>query len=273
MNNFIKIDGLKDFSVSQIFDCGQCFRFDPDENGVISGIAYNKKISLRQDGDTLYIYNVTEDEYESVWKHYLSLDIDYSNIKQEIIRRFDNNPTIIKAIEYGQGIRILRQEPWEMICSFIISQNNNIPRIKRIIANMARTYGEPVDGGYAFPIAETLYNAGIEKLSELKMGFRAKYIYDAAERVVTGRLSIDEIRQCDTQTALEKLQEVKGIGPKVASCISLFGFGNTDAFPIDVWIRRVLDKYFPDGLDISKLGEYAGIAQQYLFYFERYTNI
>lgn len=273
MNNYVKINGLKDFSIQQIFDCGQCFRFDSDDDGCISGIAYGKKISLKQIGDTLYIYNINEDEYESTWKHYLALDVDYSQIKQEIIQRFDNDTTISSAIEYGHGIRILRQEPWEIICSFIISQNNNIPRIKKIISRMVENYGIAIDGGYTFPTAEVLYNAGIDKLTELKMGFRAKYIYDAAERIVTGKLNIDEIKQLDTVTAMNKLQEVKGIGPKVASCILLFGFDKTDVFPIDVWIKRVLEKYYPNGLDISKLGKYAGIAQQYLFYFERYTNI
>lgn len=273
MNDYIKISGLKDFSIEQIFDCGQCFRFDLDSNGCISGITYNKKISFKQIDDTLYIYNTTAEEFETVWKHYLSLDVDYGHIKQELIKRFENNLIIKSAIEYGHGIRILRQEPWEMICSFIISQNNNIPRIKKIISAMAVAYGVPVDGGYAFPTAESLYNAGIDKLFELKMGFRAKYIYAAAEHIVTGKLNIDDIKQSDTPTAMQKLMEVKGIGPKVASCILLFGFDKTDVFPVDVWMKRVLDKYFPDGLDISALGEYAGITQQYLFYFERYTNI
>lgn len=273
MNDYIEISGLKDFSITQIFDCGQTFRFNPDDNGRISGVAYNKKISFKQVDDTLYIYNITNDEYESTWKHYLSLDLDYNQIKQEIIQRFHHNPIIISAIEYGHGIRVLRQEPWEMICSFIISQNNNIPRIKKIVSSMAEVYGEQIDGGYAFPTPEVLYNAGIDKLKELKMGFRAKYIYDAAERILNGKLKIDEIKQCDTHTAMQKLQEVKGIGPKVASCILLFGFDKTDVFPVDVWIKRVLEKYFPDGIDISELGRYAGLAQQYLFYFERYTNI
>ena len=269
----VTINNLKDFSIEQIFDCGQCFRFNPDDDGWISGVAYNKKISFRQTGDTLYINNITADEYETKWKYYLSLDVDYSVVKREIIKRFGNTPMINAAVDYGHGIRILRQEPWEMICSFIISANNNIPRIKRIVSDMARIYGEQIDGGFTFPDAETLYNAGEDKLSELRMGWRAKYIIDAAARMLDGRLNIDEIRQCDTQTAMQKLQEVKGIGPKVASCILLFGFGKTDAFPVDVWIKRALEKYFPDGLDIAELGEYAGIANQYLFYYERYTNI
>lgn len=273
INNYIEIYNLKDFSIHQIFDCGQCFRFDADENGDISGIAYGKKIKFRQINDTLRIYNITNDEYDKLWKYYLSLDIDYSQIKRELIQISNNDSTIAAAIEYGHGIRILRQEPWEMICSFIISQNNNIPRIKKIISAMAFTYGEPIDGGYMFPSADVLYNAGTEKLMELKMGFRAKYIYDAAERILTGKLDIDEIKNLDTNSAMNKLMEVKGIGPKVASCILLFGFGRTDAFPVDVWIRRALENHYPEGFDLSVFGKYAGILNQYLFYFERYTNI
>jgi len=252
---------IKDFNIRQIFDCGQCFRFNKNPDGSVSGIAFGKFVTFTQDG-----------EYDPFWNHYLSLDVDYAKIKREIIERFGGDETIKKAIEYGSGIRILRQEPWEMVCSFIISQNNNIPRIKKTIERMSRAYGEPIEGGYAFPTAEALYNAGVDGLAELKMGFRAKYVFDAAERIVTGKLNLDEVRLSSTQDALRLLQSVKGIGLKVASCALLFGFEKYDVFPIDVWMRRVMEKYYPNGLNIDYLGEYAGIAQQYLFYFERYTN-
>ncbi|MCL2519010.1 MAG: DNA-3-methyladenine glycosylase 2 family protein [Oscillospiraceae bacterium] len=253
---------MNDFNIRQIFNCGQCFRFNENPDGSVSGIAFGKFVTFTQ-----------ESEYNEFWQHYLSLDVDYAQIKREIIERFHGDPTIKAAIEYGSGIRILRQEPWEMVCSFIISQNNNIPRIKKIIAEMSRVYGEPIEGGYAFPTAEALYHAGIDGFAELKMGFRAKYVYDAAKKIVTGELNLDEVRLSSTQDALSLLQNVKGIGLKVASCALLFGFEKYDVFPIDVWVRRVIEKYYPNGLDIDALGEYAGIAQQYLFYYERYTNI
>jgi len=269
----VVIKGLSDFSIHQIFDCGQCFRFNGNPDGNVSGIAFSKFVTFKQEGDILYIYNITDEEYESRWKHYLALDIDYAHIKREITERFGNDPTIKTAIEYGSGIRILRQEPWEMVCSFIISQNNNIPRIKKIIERMSAAYGEPIENGYAFPTPESLYKAGIDALEQLKMGFRAKYVYDAAEKIVTGKLNLEEVLASSTQDALRLLQNVKGIGLKVASCALLFGFDKYDVFPIDVWMRRVLEKYYPNGLDIDALGEYAGIAQQYLFYYERYTNL
>lgn len=277
--NYIKINNLENFSVYQTFDCGQCFRFDPvknieNENYSVEGVALGKYIRFEQPSpDTLIIYNSTEEEYERIWKNYLSLDADYSVVKDDIYHRFTDDDTMCSAMEYGSGIRILRQEPWEAVCSFIISQNNNIPRIKKIIAEMSRAYGEPIGNGYySFPTPKALVEAGIEGLTALKTGFRAKYIYDAASRVYDGRLDLDHIKKCDTETALRLLQEVKGIGLKVASCSLLFGFGKTDVFPVDVWIKRVLDKYYPNGLDLNSLGEYAGIIQQYLFYYERYNN-
>lgn len=273
-SGFVKITGLNDFSIRQIFDCGQCFRFDEDKEGYISGVAFSKYVRFKQENDVLYIFNITESEYESTWKNFLALDADYGRIKTEILKRFRNDPVMTEAVGYGGGIRILRQDPWECVCSFILSQNNNIPRIKKIISAMSAAYGETISGGYAFPSAEALYGAGIDGLFSLKMGFRAKYIYDLAKRVVTGQLDLEKVKASGTQTAMEMLLEVKGIGIKVASCALLFGFGKTDVFPVDVWIKRVLDKYYPNGFpDAASLGEYAGIAQQYLFYYERYTNL
>ena len=178
------------------------------------------------------------------------------------------------AMEYGDGIRILRQEPWEAVCSFIVSQNNNIPRIKKIIRTMSREWGEPISCGgetyYSFPSAKALADAGEEAIFALKTGFRAKYIYDAACRAANGELDFDAIFSASPEDAEELLCKIKGVGPKVAACAMLFGFGKTEAFPVDVWIKRVLAKYYPAGLDVSALGSYAGFAQQYLFYYERY---
>ena len=176
-------------------------------------------------------------------------------------------------MEYGRGIRILRQDGWEALCSFIISQNNNIPRIKKIIENMSKTFGEKIgDDLYAFPTAKALYEAGEDKIFELKTGFRAKYIYDAAKKVANGEIDLSLIDKMPTKDALEYLMQIKGVGLKVASCALLFGFNKTDAFPVDVWVKRVLEKYYPNGLDLDNLGDYAGMIQQYLFYYERYNK-
>ncbi len=284
--NAIQIDGLENFLIEQIFDCGQCFRFDIVDDSrhklAIDGVAHGKYLRLAQDSpDSVTIYNTNALEFDSLWKHYLALDVDYKGIRRDIAERFriaacGNDSVITKAMDYGHGIRVLRQEPWETVCSFIISQNNNIPRIKKIIAQMCREFGEPISFGdniyYSFPSAKVLADAGVDKIFALHTGFRAKYIYDAAFRVSSGELNFDAIFASEPEKAMEMLCSVKGIGPKVASCSMLFGFDKTEAFPIDVWVKRVLEKYYPKGLNISMLGKYAGIAQQYLFYYERWLG-
>lgn len=283
--NAVRIDGLENFKISQIFDCGQCFRFDPVKSPrhavEIGGVAHGRYIRLGQDTpDTVTVYNTTADEFESVWRHYLALDVDYCAVRRDIAERFSLatggiDAIMPKAMEYGDGIRILRQDPWEAVCSFIVSQNNNIPRIKKIIEAMSREWGEPIECGgevyYSFPTARALADAGEDAIFALKTGFRAKYIYDAACRAAEGRLDYAAIIAAAPSEAQRLLCEIKGVGPKVAACAMLFGFDKTEAFPIDVWIKRVLAKYYPDGLDITALGKYAGIAQQYLFYYERYN--
>lgn len=285
----VRINNVKNFDINKIFDCGQCFRFDRVENTShekeFSGIAFGRFVSFAQDGDTVYIYNSTEDDFNKIWKHYLALDVDYDEIRKDILSRSDNLD-LYKAIEYGEGIRILNQEPWETVCSFIISQNNNIPRIKKIIESISQKCGSLVElpCGYeehlsgksslcSFPSPKAILELGIDGLFELKTGFRAKYIYDAAQKSENGKIDYEKIFKADTKEAIDILCNVKGIGPKVASCALLFAFEKYDAFPIDVWIKKVILKYFSqenEKFDPQTLGEYAGIAQQYLFYYERY---
>ncbi len=266
----------KYFDLDMIFDCGQCFRFERTENeGEYEGVAKGRYIRLLQSEKEITIYGSDEQDFNEIWKHYLALDCDYEQIRSDIADRFGDDPTIRSAMEAGLGIRILCQDPWETVCSFIISQNNNIPRIKKIISALCASYGEKILAAdriyYSFPTAKALYDAGEEAIFALKTGFRAKYIYDAAKRVVRGELDLDGLLSCNTEELLCELMKVKGIGLKVASCAALFGFSRTDAFPVDVWVKRVIEKYYGDGLDISSLGQYAGIAQQYLFYYERYS--
>ena len=286
----IKLCDVSRFDVRKIFDCGQCFRFEPVENteheAEFAGVAHGRFISVAQDGKDIYIYNVTDKEYERTWKRYLALDEDYEAIDRHILSLSDND-TLRCAVEYGSGIRILRQEPWEAVCSFIVSQNNNIPRIKKIIEAMARECGEPVDipegmreklspnaAPYAFPTPEALLGLGVDGIFALRTGFRAKYIYDAAEKFSKGDIDCRFLTDNkNTAECVEHLCGIKGVGPKVASCALLFGFSRYDAFPVDVWIKKVIEKYFgvsPDKFSPETLGEYAGIAQQYLFYYERY---
>ncbi|MBR2613392.1 MAG: DNA-3-methyladenine glycosylase 2 family protein, partial [Clostridia bacterium] len=262
---FVRIDGVSELDIEKIFDCGQCFRFERVENSrhasEFSGVAYGRFVSFAQDGDTLYIYGSDLADFEAVWRGYLDLDRDYREVERDVLAHSQNS-ALIAAIEYGRGIRILSQEPFECVISFIISQNNNIPRIKKIIEALSERCGERIElcdeakkhlSGeripYAFPSAEALCALGEAGLFEMKTGFRAKYIYDASSRVLSGELMLDTVRGEDTESAIEKLCEVKGIGRKVASCALLFGFGKYDAFPIDVWMKRVAEKYFGDEAD------------------------
>ena len=264
------------FDLNPIFDCGQCFRFEKtSEENVFEGIAYDRYLRLKQEDNFITIYGADSCDFEKIWKRYFSLDSDYSLIRQDIAAHFLSDQTILSAMEYGKGIRILRQDPWETLCSFILSQNNNIPRIKKLIASLSEALGNPIPHGekmyYSFPSAEALYDAGETRLYALKTGFRAAYLFDAAKKVRNKEFSLEELTSVDTPALLSELMKIKGVGPKVASCVALFGFGKTDAFPIDVWVKRVLAKHYPGGLDIAALGNYAGIAQQYLFYYERYS--
>ena len=288
----VMIDGVENFDVGKTFDCGQCFRFDEVKESChqkeFSGVAFGRFVSFAQDGDKIYIYGSTLEDYENIWKDFLDIERDYVEVERDILSH-SSNGTLIRAIEYGRGIRILKQDKFECIISFIISQNNNIPRIKKIIENLSRECGEPIFIGeemkkhlssdvlpYSFPTPEAIYNLGESGLSNLKVGFRAKYIFDAVRRILSGELSIyDVVQQESTEKAIEMLCTVKGIGVKVASCALLFSFARLDAFPVDVWIKRVGEKYFTEEKEFTgKLfGKYAGIAQQYLFYYERYTNI
>ena len=275
--NFVKIKLEGELAVEKTFDCGQCFRFERVESErheyEFGGVAHGREVSFAAENGELYIYGANEEDYDKIWKRYLGLDVDYDAVNADILSRSDN-PALKKAMEFGRGIRILRQEPWETVCSFIISQNNNIPRIKKIVSNMSEQYGEHLGGGaYAFPTVQSVLDAGVAGMAELKTGFRAKYIIDAAERVCDGRVNLAALEEMErTDESAKKLCEIKGVGPKVAACSLLFGFGRYDAFPVDVWIRRVMEKYFEPGFDPADLGPYAGIAQQYLFYYERYLG-
>lgn len=275
----VRITGLTHFSVAKTFDCGQAFRFDPvgGEKNRVRGIACGREAtfsdSLGADGEyTLTIENATMREYESVWRSYLALDEDYGRINEELISSAPEGADRDEfrfAVSCGDGIRILRQDKFETLVSFIVSQNNNIPRIKKIIAAMCEKYGR--DG--AFPTPEALCDAGEDGLFALRCGFRAAYIYDAARKVADGAIDLGAIDRCaDYGKCAEELMKIKGVGPKVSACALLFGFGKTEAFPVDVWMKKALAERYSAGFDPSCFGRYAGIAQQYIFYRERYEK-
>lgn len=281
----VKVGGIGDFSVYKTFDCGQCFRFDPVENSSnkveFGGTVFRRYVRfIQNDDNTIDIIGSTEEDFYNIWLNYLSLDMNYDFINKELVSVLDKKSDIAvmqNAIEASRGIRILRQDPWEALCSFIISQNNNIPRIKKIIKAMCEKYGEPFsvenETYYTFPTAESLALSTPEEIFTLKCGFRARYIHDAAVKIHEKSITPEMILNApDYESADAILRKIKGVGAKVSACALLFGYGRLDAFPIDVWIKRVMEKHFPDGLDYKKFGNFAGIAQQYLFYYERYLG-
>ena len=260
----VKICGVKDLDLAQTLDCGQSFRWVETDSGFY-GIAFDREVVMRLEGEDLYIDNCDENEFETIWKDYLDLDLDYGKIREELS---GIHPILKEAGEYASGIRILRQEPWEALCTFIISQNNNIKRIKGIVARLCDSFGEKVGSGYTFPTAEKLAELEPDDLAPLRAGFRNKYIIDAARKVANGEVNLEICRTLPYDEARAELMKIKGVGVKVADCALLFGLHRIEAFPVDVWMKRALEKLFP-GMTPSDFGEYAGIAQQYIFHYSR----
>ncbi len=276
----LRVGGVGDFSVFSTFDCGQCFRFDPVPGSKykteFSGVARGRRISFAQnEPGELFIIGTKEKDFP-LWCDYLALDVDYDAMNEAIVSSIPegaDRETMRRAVEASRGIRILRQDRWEALCSFIISQNNNIPRIKKIISALCERYGEDIGGAHDFPCAAVLRDAGEDAIFALRTGFRAKYIMSAARTVASDDGFLESVGAAKDYADAEKiLLSIKGVGPKVAACTLLFGFERYDAFPVDVWIKKVLERRFSKDFDYRTLGGGAGIAQQYLFYFERYLG-
>ena len=268
-NNNIYIYGLEEFDLPHTLDCGQAFRWRQDQNNIWSGVAFNKFLKLEKlENGTVVFYDTSVEEYENIWKDYFDLGRDYS----EIIKKLSQNEILKNACEYSHGIRILNQEPFETLCSFIISQNNNIRRIKGIIERLCENFGDKKDGFYTFPTAEKLASLTLEDLGVLRSGFRAKYLLDAAQKVANNEVKLYSLKDMPIDDARNELIKIKGVGPKVADCCLLFSHRHTEAFPKDVWIKRAMEILFKGELpECAK--EYAGIAQQYIFFYARDTKI
>lgn len=279
----LHVHGVRDFHVDHIFDCGQCFRWERNEDGSYTGIAFGHiaRIAYDTDKELLVIHGANKEDFENIWKEYLDLGRDYADIKKILAEK---DPVIREAIKFGYGIRILNQEKWETLLSFIISQNNNIPRIKKCINSLAETMGEYVgefDGRtwYSLPTPEVLASASLDDLAPCKLGYRAKYLIETAKKVSTeGIESLEALGSCElsAEATCEALRGYCGVGPKVANCIALFAMRKFDSFPIDVWVKKVMNTmYGIEENDMKKMAEFAaenfgelgGIAQQYLFYY------
>lgn len=263
--NGIKISGVKDLDLGETLDCGQSFRWKRNDNGSFSGVAFNRAVTMDLIGTDLYIDNAPMEDYE-LWYNYLDLQLDYGKIRDSIS---NIHPVLKEASAYAPGIRILRQDPWEALCTFIISQNNNIKRIKGIVERLCENFGENLsDGEYTFPTAEKLSKLSVDDLAPIRAGFRNKYIIDGAQKVNSGEVNLNICYDLPYDEAQQELMKIKGVGTKVADCTLLFGFHRIEAFPLDVWMKRAMEKLFPT-MSPKDFGEYAGIAQQYIFHYSR----
>ena len=273
------------FSIPQICESGQCFCLDAvseDTYELLAGSRY-LKIGIRQKdlagetdgsgkadvhGET--ILYCTQEEYDSFWKEYFDLSVSYS----DYIARIDADDDYLRsAAEFGRGIRILRQDTWEMIITFILSQQNNIPRIKGLIRTLSERYGrrkETPDKSvyYTFPEAEALSKATEQELRDLKLGYRSKYICGTAQMVADGRIDLEALRSLDYAEARAELMRLPGIGGKVADCICLFALHQMDAFPVDTHIKKVMELHYPEGFPFERYRGCAGVMQQYIFYYD-----
>lgn len=279
------LENVKSFELTDIFECGQCFRWNVQEDGSYIGIVDNAVIEVRKIGQDVVFESNDIDNLEELVTKYFDLDRDYEKIKQTLSNIDDN---LAKSISYGAGIRLLNQNLWETIISFITSANNNIPRIKKIIETLARTYGKEIEFKgktyYTFPKPEEMAVATVEDFRKAGLGFRDKYVYKVVQMVQSGRLNLNALEQMkETSKIREELLKLPGVGEKVADCILLFSsLKRLEVFPIDVWVRRVMNELYiqeedeakVDKKQIQKLAyekykDLAGIAQQYLFYWKR----
>lgn len=294
----IIIEGVKNFKLKQTFECGQCFRFHKISDTNYITVAFERVIELEEDGDNIIIYNSNEDDVKNIWIKYFDLERDYAEIKNELAK----DELLKKSVEFGPGIRILNQDPFEILISFIISARNSIPSIMKTINKISAKWGREIEYKgetyYAFPTIEQINNATLEEIQETGASFRSKYIIDTIANVNKSvevskngseeekekykKYDLNYIKSLNDDECHKALQEFKGVGAKVADCIMLFSMEKYSAFPVDVWVKRAMI-YFYGAEDASlnkirifarnKFGKLSGFAQQYLFYYARENKI
>jgi N-glycosylase/DNA lyase len=274
--NRVEVEGISDdFEPEHIFECGQCFRWNKELDGSYTGVAKNKILNIEKKGEKIFFNNTSKKDFLEIWVDYFDLNRDYSIIKNHI-----RDEKLDDIIEFGKGIRILDQDEWETLVSFIISANNRILMIKRVIENLSQKYGDYIgtykgNKYYSFPTPEKLNLTTENEIRKMKTGFRAKYIKDAAEIVSNDEDWLYSLKGLTYDTALEEIKKIKGVGDKVGNCILLFSMNKYEAFPVDIWMKRIMGEIYgikgkPE--DIRKksekiYGKYSGFAQQYLFYY------
>ena len=261
-----------DFDLDKIARSGQCFRWQKAGEKAWRIVHKGQCLSIRELSEGRYHLSCTEEEYNAHWRSYFDLDEDYRKIRAKIVAADD--PFLHAACTYGKGIRILRQDPWETLVSFIISQNKNIPSIKSCISLLCAAAGEPMTDNMgekyaAFPSPEAILGMSEEQLRACRLGYRWKYVRSAALAVAEGALDLSALMSAEEEETLAYLMSVPGVGVKVASCVSLFGLHHMDAFPVDVWMKRILANEYPAGYPMERYRPYNGVYQQYMFFYYR----
>lgn len=271
----IVIKNLTDFSLVDTFDCGQCFRFNEEGKGHFIGVAFGKVAEFFMEEDNLVIKNISKEDFLKDWVLFLDLDRDYKKIKEELSK----DEVIKKAIEYGKGIRILKQDFFECLISFIISQQNNIPKIKKAIEGFCTLFGDEIlyNGKiyYTFPDYKKVKDITLKDLEPLKIGYRDKYIIDAVKKINDNEISYENLINMPYEEAKKSLLSINGVGEKVANCVLLFSLLKSEAFPVDTWIKKAMESLY--NLEVKEIpqytkinfGKYSGFAQQYIFYYIR----
>ena len=292
------LKNVENFEPKHIFECGQCFRWNEEDDGSYTGVVGNNVLNVKKEQNNIIIKGTFSDNIQDVYNRYFDLETDYNKIKSSL-SKIDNNMKV--SIQYGEGIRILKQDPWEALISFIISANNNIPRIKSIIERISKKYGNEIKWNnnkyYTFPTPEELSKASVKDLRLLGLGFRDSRVFETTKIINSKKVNLEELEKIEDINILrEELLKFPGVGPKVADCIMLFSMSKYEVFPIDVWVKRVMielyyneltekkqsktvnekNKQLPEiknkkilELAKNKFGKLAGLAQQYLFYWRR----
>ncbi len=264
IGNDIVLENIRCLDLDLTLDCGQAFRWEKQENGSWSGVVKGVFLNISKTDNTILLKNTTKENFENIWLDYFDFNKDYVKICDTL----KQDSLLAPTVDEYYGIRILNQDSWEALCSFVISQQNNIKRIKGIISRLCKAYGdEIINDFYTFPSAEKLSGLTVADFEELGMGYRAKYLEKLSKDVAGGKIDLEKIKVLTLDEARKELLNIYGVGIKVANCALLFGFGFYDAFPVDVWMKRVME-YYPDGLPECFDG-IGGIAQQYLFHWAR----
>ena len=260
---------LENFSIAQICESGQCFRMEKIQDGRYQVIAGDRYLELEQQGNRVR-FDCTEVEYRDFWRHYFDIETDYGAVMAQIN---PNDTYLTAAAQLAWGVRILNQDLWEMIVTFLISQQNNIVRIRRCIKNICETYGtaKTASNGvcyYAFPTAQALAGLEEDALMACNLGYRSKYVVRAAKAVSSGEVDLAWISSLNYQKARAELLKLFGVGENVADCICLFALHHLDAFPVDTHIRQVMEQHYKRGFPNRRYKGIRGIMQQYIFYYE-----